>query len=126
MIWLTVDDVIRLHTQVIETVGGLDGVRDRDILESALAAPLQTFGGQDLFPGEIEKISRLGYGLASNHAFIDGNKRIGALVVQLLLKWNGYNLTLKVGELSDIFISIADGTMNEKGLLQWIQSHLAL
>jgi len=124
MIWVTVDDVIRLHTQVIEATGGLDGIRDVNILASALAAPLQTFGGEELFPSVVEKIARLGYGLASNHAFIDGNKRTGALMVQLLLKWNGYQFTLKPGELADMFISIADGTASENDLLQWIQKHL--
>lgn len=124
MIWVAVDDVVRLHTQLIKTTGGIDGIRDHGILESAIAAPLQTFGGEELFPGIVDKIARLGYGLASNHAFIDGNKRIGALMVQLLLKWNGYKLTLKTGELADMFISIADGTSSENDLLQWIQKHL--
>lgn len=124
MIWVTVDDIIRLHEQVIRTTGGLDGIRDFGILESALAAPLQTFGGTDLFPDVVEKIARLGYGLARNHAFIDGNKRIGALMVQLLLKWNGYKLVLKAGELADMFISIADGTSSEEDLLYWIQQHI--
>lgn len=124
MIWLTIDDVIRLHTQIIDTTGGLDGIRDRGILESALAAPLQTFGGKELFPTIVGKIARLGYGLASNHAFIDGNKRIGALAMQLLLKWNGYQLELKSRELSDIFISVADSSSDETDLLIWIQEHL--
>ena len=62
---------------------------DRPGLEAAIAAPLQTFGGQELFPSDIKKIAQLGFGLASNHAFIDGNMRIGAMMTQLLLKWNG-------------------------------------
>ncbi len=124
MIWVCADDVIRLHAQLIQATGGLDGIRDIGILESALSAPLQTFGGQELFPGTLEKIARLGYGLAKNHAFVDGNKRIGALMVQLLLKWNGFNLMLESGELSDMFISIADGTSSERDLLQWIKQHL--
>ena len=123
MIWITVEDVIRLHSQVIRTTGGLDGIRDRNALESAMSAPLQTFGGEELFPDALGKIARLGYGLTRNHAFIDGNKRIGALVVQLLLKWNGYVLVLKTGELSDMFISIADGTSGEDDLLRWLQRH---
>ncbi|MBQ2661182.1 MAG: type II toxin-antitoxin system death-on-curing family toxin [Clostridia bacterium] len=61
------------------------------------------------------------YGLAANHAFIDGNKRIGAMMTQLLLKWNGYSLSLNPGELADMFISIADGKTSEKDLLQWIK-----
>ena len=71
-----------------------------------------------------EKIARLGYGLTANHAFIDGNKRIGAMLVQLLLKWNGYQLKLKTGELAAMFIAVADGSANEAILLHWIQTHL--
>lgn len=124
MIWLTADDVVKLHSKVIQSTGGLDGLRDQAGLEAALAAPLQTFGGEDLFPGDVDKIARLGFGLASNHVFLDGNKRIGALATQLLLKWNGYNLALRPGELSDMFISIADGSAGESDLLAWIQAHL--
>lgn len=124
MIWVKTEDVIRLHSQIIQTTGGIDGIRDQGILESAICAPLQTFGGQELFPTDIEKIARIGYGLASNHAFLDGNKRIGALMTQLLLKWNGYSLKLEVGELADMFISIADKSATEADLLEWIQQHL--
>ena len=123
MIWVSSDDVIRLHAQLIQATGGFDGIRDIGILDSALSAPLQTFGGQELFPDTLEKIARLGYGLAKNHAFVDGNKRIGALMVQLLLKWNGYSFSLKPGELSDMFISVADGTSAESDLLQWMKEH---
>lgn len=126
MIWIGVDDVILIHARVIQSSGGLDGLRDRAALEAAVAAPLQSFGGQDLFPTEIEKIAQLGYGLAANHAFIDGNKRIGAMLVQLLLKWNGYKLELKTGELADMFIAIADGSADEAVLFRWIQAHLKI
>jgi len=124
MIWVTADDVLILHSRVIQKSGGLDGLRDRAGLEAAIAAPMQSFGGVDLFPTEVEKIARLGFGLASNHAFLDGNKRIGALMVQLLLKWNGYTLELQSGELADMFIGIADGTNSERDLLKWIKTHL--
>lgn len=124
MIWVKTEDVIRLHSQIIQTTGGIDGIRDQGILESAICAPLQTFGGQELFPTDIEKIARIGYGLASNHAFLDGNKRIGALMTQLLLKWNGYSLKLEVGELANMFISVADKSATEADLLGWIQQHL--
>ena len=124
MIWITADDVILIHSRVISVTGGIDGLRDRPGLEAAIAAPLQTFGGQELFPSDIEKIARLGFGLASNHAFIDGNKRIGAMMTQLLLRWNGYRLILAQGELADMFIAIADGQKTEQELLTWIQNHL--
>ena len=124
MIWVTADDVIMIHTRIIQTTGGLNGLRDRNGLEAAIAAPLQSFGGEELFKNDFEKIARSGYGLAANHAFIDGNKRIGAMMVQLLLKWNGYQLILRQGELADMFISIADGTAQEEDLLAWIKDHI--
>ena len=124
MIWISAEDVILIHSRVIEGSGGLDGLRDRDGLEAAVSAPMQTFDGKELYPTALEKIARLGFGLASNHAFVDGNKRIGAMMTQLLLKWNGYDLTLHTGELADMFIAIADGTAKEKDLLDWIHRHL--
>ena len=124
MIWISAEDVILIHSRVIEGSGGLDGLRDRDGLEAAVSAPMQTFDGKELYPTDLEKIARLGFGLASNHAFLDGNKRIGAMMTQLLLKWNGYDLTLHTGELADMFIAIADGTAKEKDLLDWITRHL--
>ena len=124
MIWISAEDVILIHSRVIEGSGGLDGLRDRDGLEAAVSAPMQTFDGKELYPTDLEKIARLGLGLASNHAFVDGNKRIGAMMTQLLLKWNGYDLTLRSGELAEMFIAIADGTAKEKDLLDWITRHL--
>ena len=124
MIWITAEDVIALHSKIIKKTGGIDGLRDRSGLEAAIAAPLQSFGGADFYPTTIEKIARLGYGLAANHAFIDGNKRIGALMTQLLLQWNEYNIVLNKGELADMFIAIADGSADKDELLKWIQRHI--
>ena len=124
MIWITADDVIQIHSLVIQRSGGMDGLRDRASLEAAVSAPMQSFGGQDLYPTTVEKTARLGYGLASNHAFVDGNKRIGAMMTQLLLKWNGFQMSLRSGELADMFIAIADGSAKETDLLAWIQRHL--
>lgn len=121
MIWTTVEQVIRIHSKVIARTGGLDGIRDRNGLEAAIAVPLQTFDGEELYPTDLEKIARLGFGLAANHAFIDGNKRIGAMMTQTLLAWNGYSLNLKQGELADMFISIADGTTSAQELYEWIK-----
>ena len=124
MIWVKIEDVILIHHRIIQSTGGIDGFRDRAGLEAAIAAPLQSFAGQDFFPSDVEKIARLGYGLAANHAFLDGNKRIGAMMTQLLLKWNGYQLKLQQGELADMFIAIADGKSGEEELLVWIQNHI--
>lgn len=124
MIWVTAEDVIAIHQKIIEKTGGTEGLRDRASLEAAIGAPLQTFGAIELFPGNIEKIARLGYGLVSNHAFVDGNKRIAAMLVQLLLQWNGYTLTLKKGELADMFLSLAAGESGLAELEMWIRRHL--
>ena len=124
MVWITVEDAIMIHKRIIEATGGVDGLRDRAGLEAAVSAPLQSFGGVDLFPSKIEKIARVGFGLASNHAFLDGNKRIGAMMTQLMLKWNGYQLNLKQGELADMFIDIADGKKTEQDLLLWVQNRI--
>lgn len=128
MIWVTAEDVVAIHSRIIQVSGGIDGLRDRAGLEAAIAAPLQSFGGEDLFPTDIEKIARIGFGLASNHAFIDGNKRIGAMVTQLLLKWNGYQFQLEQNELADMFIGIADGTKDESNrqISRRIKKHLWL
>lgn len=126
MIWATVEDVIALHSRIIQKSGGIDGLRDRALLEAAVAAPLQSFGDTDFYPSIPEKAARLGFGLASNHAFLDGNKRIGAMMVQLILKWNGYDLQLQTGELADAFISVASGAMNEQQLCDWIERHLQI
>lgn len=124
MIWISAEDILLIHSRVIEGSGGLDGLRDSAGLEAAVFAPMQTFDAQELYPSDIEKIARLGFGLASNHAFVDGNKRISAMMTQLLLKWNGYDLTLRTGELADMFIAIADGTAKGKDLLDWVYAHL--
>ena len=124
MIWVTVEDVIAVHSRIIKASGGLDGIRDRNSLEAAVNAPLQTFAGFDLFETDLAKIARIGFGLASNHAFLDGNKRIGAMMTQLLLKWNGFQLKLQTGELSEMFIAIADGRADEEALVLWLQKHI--
>ena len=124
MIWTDVEQVIFLHSLIIRESGGMDGLRDRDGLEAAIAMPLLSFDGQDLYPDELSKIARLGYGRASNHAFIDGNKRIGALMTQMLLSLNGYSLHLKPDELADMFISLACGSCDYNDLLDWIKAHI--
>ena len=124
MIWITADDVLALHERVIAASGGSAGLRDRGALEAAVSAPLQSFGGQALYPTAPTRIARLGYGLCANHPFVDGNKRIAALLVQLLLQWNNFPLTLPEGALSEMFLALAAGEAGEAELLRWIFAHL--
>lgn len=123
MIRLTTKQVIFLHSSLIEATGGTDGVRDMGLLESALEAPFQTFGGKDLYPALIQKAARLGHSLISNHPFVDGNKRIGIHTMLVFLAANGVEIECTQKELTDVGLSLADGTMNAEKLLIWLSSH---
>ena len=123
MIRLTTKQVIFIHSSLIEATGGTDGVRDMGLLESALEAPFQTFGGKDLYPALIQKAARLGHSLISNHPFVDGNKRIGIHTMLVFLAINGVEIECTQKELIDVGLSLADGTMNAENLLIWLSSH---
>ena len=126
MIVLSKEQVILLREELIIETGGSPGPKDEGMLESALAAPFQTFDGQELFPSIYQKAARLGYGLASNHAFIDGNKRIGAHVMLVFLALNGIGLEYEQDELSDLFMKIAEGSSGYPEILLWVIQHIDL
>lgn len=121
---LTRDQIIKLHTLLIEDSGGSDGLHDKGMLDSALNAPFQTFDGIDLYPTVTEKAVRLGYGLIANHPFIDGNKRIGTHAMLVTLDINGISLEYEDQELIDIILEVAAGNADEQSLLKWIQKHI--
>ncbi len=123
MIKLTKKQILMLHRQLIEETGGKDGIRDENLLESALEAPFQSFGGEELFPGTQAKAARLCYGLVKNHAMVDGNKRIGAHAMLVFLALNGYELAYSQKELSDIILDVASGKTGCEELLDWIIKH---
>ena len=125
MITLTKEQVLLLHKAIYDRYGGSYGVRDESLLDSALEAPFITFGGEDLYPDELEKIVRFGFGLVSNHPFHDGNKRIGAIVLLTLLELNGYKIDATNKEFSDIIYDVASGSEGKdfEDLLDWIRKH---
>ena len=124
MIVLSKELVMMLHQELIEETGGSQGVKDESLLESALAAPFQSYQHQDLYPSVYQKAARLGFGLTCNHAFIDGNKRIGAHVMLVFLELNDIHISYSQNELSSIFLEIAAGVKGYEELLNWIISHL--
>lgn len=124
MIWLSKEQVIYLHNQIITTTGGSSGLRDEGILQSALSAPMQTYDSTELFPTVIEKAARLACGLTQFHPFVDGNKRIGAHALIVLLELNNIHLLYTQKELSDIFMQLADNSADYKTLHEWIKSHI--
>lgn len=120
---LSKNQVTALHSALIREFGGIDGIRDEGLLESALAAPFQTFGGEPVYPSLQAKAAQLGFGLIHNHPFVDGNKRIGAHTMLVFLAVNGIELRYEQQELIDIVLSVAAGQIDRQGLLQWILDH---
>ena len=123
MIRITKKQVLMLHKQLIDEYGGSHGVRDEDLLESALETPFQSFGDEELYPSVQAKAARLCYGLVKNHSMVDGNKRIGAHVMLVFLALNGRELEYTQKELSDVILEIAAGSKECDDLLQWIIEH---
>jgi death-on-curing protein len=117
MITLTKEQVLRLHTQLIEATGGLNGLRDEGLLDSALASPFHTFDGEELYPSVVAKVARLAHSLICNHAFVDGNKRIGTYVMLLLLELNHIDIDFTDDDLIRIGLDAASGTLNCEQLL---------
>ena len=117
MIKLTKDNILTLYKIMVINTGGTIGIRDTSLLESALNAPFQTFGDEELYPSIIEKASRLCYGLIKNHPFIDGNKRIGVYAMLVFLELNNLNLNFSDEEIINIALKTADSTYSYEDIL---------
>lgn len=120
---LTKNQILILHKDLIKIFGGLDGIRDENLLESAIFAPFQTFGGQDLYPSIIEKAARLCYGIVKNHPFVDGNKRVGTHAMLTFLAMNSFEVNYIDEDLIDIILRVADNSIGYNELLNWLENH---
>ena len=123
MIRFSREKVLLLHQLVIEETGGAADVRDLDLLDSALESAFQTFDGVELYPTKEEKAARIGCSLISNHAFVDGNKRIVMYVLLTFLETNGIRLRPSVDDVARVGFAVAKGEMNYEGLLAWIREN---
>jgi len=123
MIKISVDMAELLHQLIAQETGGEIGVRDEGLLDSALASAFATFDGQDLYPSKEEKGARIGCSLISNHAFIDGNKRIGMHIMLTFLELNGIKLNCTDEDIVSAGLKLASGEMGYEELLDWIRSH---
>lgn len=123
MIILSKEQIITLHSNLISETGGSDGIRDEQLLESALNAPFQIFNNEEVFPSIQQKAARLGYGLIKNHAFVDGNKRIGVHAMLVFLALNKIELDYTQTELSDTILKVAANEYTFDDLLKWILDH---
>ena len=120
MIVLSKQQILLLHSQLISGTGGSDGLREVGLLESAINSPFQQFGNEDLYPTIQQKASRLCFGLVNNHPFIDGNKRIGAHVMLVILALNGIELEYTQDDLSSTILKLASNEISYQQLTKWI------
>ena len=118
------EKVLLLHQYIASETGGSVGLRDEGLLESALESAFATFEGKELYSTKEEKAARIGASLVSNHAFLDGNKRIGMYVMLTFLEVNGIRLQCTDEEIVHACLSLADGSMGYDELLAWIREHL--
>ena len=123
MIKFSKEKVLLLHKLIAEETGGSIGVRDEALLESALEGTFAGFGDKEFYPTKEEKGARLGYTLISNHAFVDGNKRIGMYVMLTFLEVNGIRMDCTNEEVAVVGLSVADGSMSYEDLLAWVRNH---
>lgn len=123
MIRFSKEKVLLLHRLIAEETGGNIGIRDEALLESALENIFSSFGGQEFYPTKEEKGARLGYTLISNHAFVDGNKRIGMYVMLTFLEVNGIRIECTNEEVVEVGLAVAAGTMGYEALLEWVRQH---
>lgn len=124
MINLEKEKVLLLHQLLIEETGGESGVREIELLDSALQSAYATFGGKELYPTKIEKAARIGYGLISNHAFVNGNKRMGMYIMLTFLEVNGIHIDFSDEEIINIGISVASGKMKYEDILERLNNAL--
>ena len=120
MIKLTEEKVLFLHRIITAETGGDPNARDIALLNSALESAFATFDGKELYPTKQEKGARLGFALISNHAFVDGNKRIGMYVLLTFLEVNGIKLRPTNAEVARVGLAVAAGEMKYEELLDWI------
>jgi death-on-curing protein len=122
--YVTLDEVLELHRLLLEQSGGGPGIRDLGMLESAVAQPAMTFGGQDLYASLADKAAALGFSLVMNHPFVDGNKRIGHAAMETFLVLNDLEIAAEVDEQERVILALAAGVMRREEFTTWVHSHV--
>ena len=123
MILLTPEKILLLHQFLMKETGGLDGLRDEALFDSSVQSVFATFDGNELYPSKEEKAAKLGYTLVKNHAFIDGNKRIGVYVMLIFLDVNGIRMIYSDNDIITLGLGIADDSLKYKDVLTWVNRH---
>jgi len=125
ILYLSVEQVLRLHAHQIGRFGGGRGLRDRGALEAAVARPRATFGGEDLYPDLASKAAALMHSLVMNHPFVDGNKRVGAMSAELFIEVNERGLLAADEEFEDIALAVARGEIDAESLAIWFRQRIS-
>lgn len=121
--FLTLEDVLDLHTGQIQNYGGRAGLRSRDLLQSAIAQPGITFGGQFLHPDVFHMAAAYLFHLVQNHPFVDGNKRIGLEASLVFLEINGYSIEAEDEQLIEIVLGVAQGRIDKIQITEFFAAH---
>lgn len=124
MRYLTLAEILRLYERLMQRSGGAAGIREQGGLESALAQPQTTFGGEELYPTLADKAAALGFSLIMNHPFVDGNKRIGHAAMELFLLLNGHEIVAPVDEQERVILQVAAGEMSRIAFTAWVDRHI--
>jgi death-on-curing protein len=125
MLYPTLNEALETYIRIMGQSGGLVGVLNVGALESALAQPRMTFGGQDLYPTVIEKAAALGFSLIQNHPFVDGNKRTGHAMMETFLVLNGYTMNATLDEQVSIVVQVASGEVGREEFTYWLRSYVS-
>lgn len=123
-VYLSVAQVLRLHEKQIATFGGAEGLRDAGALDSAVARPQMTFGGEDLYPDAAAKAAAFMHSLVMNHPFVDGNKRVGVIAMELFLIVNAFALDAFDEELEAVTMAVARGELEAEALAIWLRQRM--
>lgn len=121
---ITVQTALQIHELQIKVHGGAIGLRDKGLLEAALARPFSTFDGIDLYPDPTAKAAAILESILVNHPFVDGNKRTGYVLMELILRVNGYKVILNLEEQYDFTIKVAEGKMTTELIIDWLKEHV--
>ncbi len=123
---LSVEEIVCLHELLIQRYGGSASVRDRGLLESAVYSVSAAYDDTELYPTIEEKAARLAFGLISNHAFVDGNKRIGVMAMLATLELNDIPITSTSDELTKLGLGVAEGKLVYEDILKWIRRYVSI
>jgi death-on-curing protein len=124
MRYLTLSEVLEIYRRVIQQSGGTMGIRDLGALESAIAQPRMTFGGEELYSTLVEKAAALGFSLIQNHPFVDGNKRTAHAAMETFLVLNGYEIGAAVDEQEQVILQVASKEMERHAFTDWLRIHI--